>query len=53
MSAVSDFFESAPFGNYRKEREGMVKLSNANISRLDNIVKAIGSLGKMLAKRGM
>jgi hypothetical protein len=52
MSDASDFFESAAFGNYRKEREGAQKLAIANLLRIDGVVKAIGSLGKLIAKRG-
>lgn len=52
MSDVEDFFMSGAFGNYRKEREGTQKLSIAGLTRLDGVIKAIGSLGKLLAKRG-
>lgn len=52
MSDADDFFESGAFANYRKEREGNSKLALGNLNRLDSITRAIGSLGKLIAKRG-
>ena len=52
MSDALDFFESGAFGNYRKEREGAAKLSIANLTRLDGVIKALGSIGRLLSNQG-
>ena len=52
MSDAADFFESEAFGHYRKEREGAHKIAIAHLLRLDGVVNAIGSLGKLIARRG-
>ena len=52
MSDSLDFFDSAAFDNHRKDREGAQKLTIANLMRLDTVVKAIGSIGRLLSNQG-
>ena len=51
-SDATDFFESRAFADFCKEREGASKLAIAGLSRTDGVIRAIGSLGRLIAKRG-
>lgn len=51
LSAVRDFYESSAFTSYRKGQEAQQKLTIAVLGRIDNVVRAIGNLGKALAGR--
>lgn len=47
-SDVKDFFESATFSDWKKVKEAEMKLQVAGINRLNDVIRAIGSLGKSL-----
>ena len=51
MSAARDFFDSKAFANYRKSLESRQKLSLAVLQRFEGVIKAMGGLGKLLARR--
>lgn len=51
VSAVSDFFTTGAYSNYCKAQEGQQKLILAVLSRIDNVVRAVGGLGKALVGR--
>lgn len=46
---MRDFYESSAFTSYRKGQEAQQKLTIAVLGRIDNVVRAIGNLGKALA----
>lgn len=48
---MRDFYESSAFTSYRKGQEAQQKLTLAVLARIDNVVRAIGHLGKALAGR--
>ncbi len=51
LSAVTAFMESGGFSNYMKGQEAQFKLAQAVMNRIDNVIRAIGSLGKLMARR--
>ena len=51
MSDVKAFFESNAFGIWKKNKEAENKMQGAMIERIDGVIRAIGSLGKMLSRR--
>jgi hypothetical protein len=52
-SQIKAVFESKQFKEWKRGREAQNRLDAAQIERLDNIVRSIGSLGKVLATRRM
>jgi hypothetical protein len=50
MSVADDFLGSVPFEHYVKEREDQAKVTASLFGRIDNVVKAIGSLGSALVR---
>lgn len=51
LSRARDFLESDAFSGYKKGQEAQQKLTVAFLARIDNVVRAIGGLGKALAGR--
>jgi hypothetical protein len=51
QSDIRTIFESKAYQDWKKSREAKNKLYLAICDRLDNIIRAIGSLGNVLAKR--
>ena len=47
-SDAREFFESAAFSDWKKAKEAEMKLQVAGINRLNDVIRAIGSLGKSL-----
>jgi hypothetical protein len=50
-SDIRAVFESKQFKEWKRGREAENRMTSAQIERLDNIVRSIGSLGKVLAQR--
>jgi hypothetical protein len=50
-SMARDFFESGPFADHMKGLENTRKTTEALFSSIANVVKAIVSLGKVMAGR--
>ncbi len=51
ISDVKEFFNSEAFSVWKKNKEGESKMQSALIGRLDGVIIAISSLGKVLARR--
>lgn len=49
LSAARDFFSSKAFASYRSGMEGRQKMALAVLSRFDNVLRGMGSLGKLIA----
>lgn len=52
-SVVKRFFESKQFEDWKKGRESELKLQAATVDRLNTVIRSIGNLGKVLARRRM
>lgn len=50
---VRKLFESKPFSNWKKGREHEAKNVKAQMDRLDGIIKAVGVVAQVIAKRGV
>lgn len=50
-SVAKDFFESKPFGDWKKGREAEAKTQSAIVGRLNSVIRAIGMLAKITAGR--
>lgn len=51
VSVIRDFFESAAFKGWLKNREGEHKMQAAVVGRLDALIRSIGELGKAISRR--
>ena len=51
LSSITDFYASGSFADYRKSVETKHKVQQAMFARFDAVIKGIGGLGKLLAKR--
>lgn len=49
-SVAKDFFESKPFGDWKKSLEAEAKTQSAIVGRLNSVVKAIGIIAKITAR---
>ena len=49
-SDTKALFESSAFKDWKKGRESKGKAEHAVLERLDNVIRAIGSLGKALTR---
>jgi hypothetical protein len=50
-SQIRTVFESKQFKEWKRGKEAEHRLTSAQIERLDNITRSIGSLGKVMAQR--
>ncbi len=48
---MNTVFDSKAYGEWKKSRDANQKIDLAVIDRLDVLIKSIGGLGKLLAKR--
>lgn len=48
---VRKLFESKPFTNWKKNRENENKIVQAELNRLDAIIKAVGVVAETIAKK--
>jgi len=48
---ASHFFESKAFTDFRKHRDAEMKIQVAVVNRLNDVVKSVGILAKMMSKR--
>lgn len=51
VSEAHQFFECNPYENWKKNRENQHKATSAIIGGLNNVIKGLIMLGKMLASR--
>jgi len=49
VNVAKKFFDSKPFGDWKKGREAEAKTQSAIVSRLNSVIRAIGVLAKILA----
>ncbi|HEY0662786.1 MAG TPA: hypothetical protein VGD21_15865 [Lysobacter sp.] len=49
-SDIKTIFDSKAYGDFKKGKEGAHKVDSAIIDRLDNLIRAVGALGKVMAK---
>lgn len=52
-SVVKRFFEGRPFEDWKKGKEAELKIHAAAVDRLNTVIRSIGNLGKVLARRRM
>ena len=52
-SVVKRFFEGRPFEDWEKGKEAELKTHAAAVDRLNTVIRSIGNLGKVLARRRM
>ena len=52
-SIAKKFFESKPFEDWKKGKEAELKTQAAAVDRLNTVIRSIGNLGKVLARRRM
>ncbi len=52
-SVVKRFFDSKQFEDWKKGKEAELKLQSAAVDRLNTVIRSIGNLGKVLARRRM
>lgn len=50
-SEAADFFASRAFASYRSSLEGRQRVIGATLTRLDNIIRGIGVVSKILGRR--
>jgi hypothetical protein len=50
-SQIRAVFESKQFKDWKRGKEAENRLKSAEIERLDNIVRSISGLGKVMAQR--
>jgi hypothetical protein len=50
-SQIRAVFESKQFKDWKRSKEAENRMTSAQIERLDNITRSIGSLGKVMAQR--
>lgn len=50
---VRKLFESKPFDNWKSARENERKVVQAEINRLDAIIKSLGNVAQIIAKKGV
>jgi hypothetical protein len=50
-SDIKQIFESKQFSDWKRSREAQGKMDLAICDRLDNVVRAIGNLGKVIVER--
>ena len=50
-SMLQAYLHSEAFKNHAKNREALQKLELAKMGRMDSILRAMGGLGKLLARR--
>ena len=50
---VRKLFESKPFINWKKGRENESKAIKGELDRLDGIIKAVGVVAQIIAKKGV
>ncbi|WP_395601208.1 hypothetical protein AB4P95_29790 (plasmid) [Pseudomonas sp. A1437] len=46
-------FDSKPFSNWKTGRENENKVVKAELERLDAIIKSLGNVAQIIAKRGV
>lgn len=49
---VRKLFDSKPFSNWKSGRENENKAVQAELNRLDAIIKSLGNVAQILAKKG-
>lgn len=52
-SVIRRFFEGKHFEDWKKGRDAELKTQSAIVDRLNTVIRAIGNLGKVLARRRM
>ncbi|KAF1049732.1 hypothetical protein [Xylophilus sp.] len=52
-SVAKRFFEGKPFEDWKKVKEAELKTQAAAVDRLNTVIRSIGNLGKVLARRRM
>lgn len=50
-SVAKDFFDGAPFEDWKKGREAELKIQSAIVGRLNSVIRSIGILAKISAGR--
>lgn len=50
---VRKLFDSKPFSNWKTGRENENKVVKAELERLDAIIKSLGNVAHIIAKRGV
>ena len=49
-SDIADFFDTKQFKDYQKNKASEIKIQVAGVNRLNDVIKAIGMLGKALSR---
>lgn len=52
-SVAKRFFDGKPFEDWKKGKEAELKTQAATVDRLNTVIRSIGNLGKVLARRRM
>lgn len=50
---IRKLFESKPFENWKSNRENEHKAVQAELNRLDAIIKSLGNVAQIIAKKGV
>lgn len=52
LDRIAKLFDGKPYDNWRKHRENEGKATSAQINGIHQVVKAVGHLTEIVAKRG-